>query len=81
MPKEKLNELSLEKLKKKLLYANILASIIGIAAISAIVFYFIERENNYELLIVGIGLGAGLSTYTGSTINKIKKELKSRTDN
>lgn len=78
MAKEKLSELSQESLKKKLLQANIIAIIIGVAAITATVFYFIQKEDNSELLIIGAGLGAGLSSFQGRTANAIKKELKSR---
>ena len=78
MAKDSLSEQSLESLKKKLLIANVVAAIIGIAAIAAIVFYFIQRENSYELLIIAIGLGVALSTLQTRTANTIKKELKSR---
>jgi len=80
MSKEKLSEMSLENLRKRLLLANIIAVIIGSAAITATALYFLLEEKDTDLLIVGAGLGAALSSYQGTVANKIKKEIKSRRD-
>ena len=78
MAKEKNEEeLSTEKLKKLLVTYNLLAVFNGLISITAIVFYFINREDNFHLLIVGCGLGAGISFFAILS-NKIKQELKRR---
>ena len=76
---KEIKDLTTDKLKRLLLTYNILAVLGGIGAITAIVFYFLDRENNQAWIVVGAGLGAGLS-YLGALAGKIKKELKNRTD-
>jgi hypothetical protein len=80
MAKENLENLSTESLKKRLLYANLIALVIGIAAITVTLLYFLIKEKNTDLLIVGAGLGVALSSYQRSVANKIKKEIKRRED-
>ena len=75
-----LEELSIESLKKRLLFFNIVAVVIGAAAITATVLYFLPEENKFDLLIVGAGLGVALTSFQARTVNKIKKELISRRD-
>ena len=71
-------DLSTEKLKKLLLIYNILAILGGVGAITAIVFYFLNREEgNHNLLLLGAVVGVAISSI--STIaKKIKKEIKDR---
>lgn len=80
MAKTNLEELSIESLRKRLLRSNIIAVVIGAAAITATVLYFLQEENKFDLLIVGAGLGVALSSFQGRTANKIKEELISRRD-
>lgn len=78
MVKEKLEEISTDRLKKRLILANIFAVILGITAITITVFYFLGDKNKYDLLIIGAGIGAALSSFQGTVANKIKKEIKRR---
>lgn len=78
MAKEKLEEISTDRLNKKLLLANIFAVILGITAITITVFYFLGDKSKYDLLIIGAGLGVALSSFQGTVANKIRKEIKSR---
>jgi len=77
----KLEDRSVESLKKRLLLFNLIAVLIGAAAITATVLYFLQEENKYDLLIVGAGLGVALTSFQANTANKIKKELISRRNN
>ena len=78
MKKQSLESLSNENLKKRMLLANLLALVIGIAAISVTILYFLQKENDYDLLIVGAGLGVALTSYQARVANGIKKEIKRR---
>ena len=74
-------DLSNEKLKKLLLTYNIISVLGGVGALTAIFFYFLNRvnkeESDYTLLIVGMALGAAISSVS-TVANKIKKEIKDR---
>lgn len=76
---KEIQDLSTDKLKKLLLTYNILAILGGLGAIAALVFYFLNREDNQDLLIVGIAFGVGIS-FVGTIANKIKQEIKKRAD-
>ena len=81
MKKQKIEDASIEILKKRLLFSNIIAILIGAAAITTTVLYFLLKEKDADLLIVGAGLGVALTSFQARTANKIKSEIKKREDN
>ena len=70
---------SSEKLRKQLLSYNIMAVMAAIFAVTSVVLYFRDREENFEFLFVALAISP-IITWIASKAGKIKKEIRSRSE-